>query len=307
MNSNVNRVPVRRRSGFSLVELLVVIGILSILLGLLMPAVQMAREAARKTACANRMRQIGLATQLYEIAHARYPMGYHPGPYSPGPGTRPAADPSYGKTPNLAVLPQLLPYLERTALWDETMQAYAVDHYPFFPGHPGFRRSLPEWVCPSAPWAIDGVDYPGYGQIGLTCYLGVNGTNFRAGDGFFVIGRARRVAEVRDGLSNTLMFGERPPSTDGYFGWWYCGRAENGTTMGTRELNTFWAGNSQCSAGPHRFKAGYPENQCSSLHFWSLHPGGANFVLGDGSLRFVSYEADPILPALGTIAGGEVF
>jgi len=294
------------RRGFSLVELLVVIGILAILLGLLLPAVQMAREAGRATACGNKMRQLGLAATSYESAKRSFPKGFHVGPPAVFPNP-PTYDPSFGKTPYMALLPQLLPYVEQMAVWDEAMEAYSQDFFPYNPGHPGLRRNMAEFICPSAPWAGDGVDYPGRGQLGLTCYLGVNGTNYVSNDGFYCIGIARRAAEIRDGLSNTLMFGERPPSTDGYFGWWYAGYGSNGTLMGAREINTHWAGNSVCGNGPFHYQAGHPDRQCSSLHFWSQHPGGAYFVLGDGSVKFLAYDADPVLPALATINHGEVF
>lgn len=299
----------RWSSGFSLVELLVVIGIIAVLLGLLIPAVQMAREAARKTQCSNKMRQLGLASFNYEASKRRFPMGYHPGPPGSGsPPTRPEYDPKYGKTPYMAILPQLLPFLERPEVWDETMASYKADFFTFHtPGHIGLRRDMPEFICPSVPWQAEGTDYPGYGKVAFTSYMGANGTNFNAKDGFFSLGLARRAAEIRDGLSNTLMFGERPASTDGFFGWWYCGYFSNGTTMGTREINTFWEGNAVCSFGPYNFQPGHPDEQCSSLHFWSQHPGGATFALGDGSVRFISYEADPIMPSLGTINGREVF
>jgi len=294
------------RPAFSLVELLVVIGILTVLLGLLLPAVQVAREAARRTMCANKMRQLGLAASSHEGATKYFPKGFHLGPPAVFPNP-PMYDPKYGPTPYMAVLPQLLPYLEQMAVWDEAMVAYSQNFYPYRPGHPGLRRNMPDFICPSSPWAADGVDYPGFGQLGLTCYLGVNGTNYTSRDGFYSMEISRRAAEIRDGLSNTLMFGERPPSTDGYFGWWYAGYGSNGTLMGSREINTRWEGNSQCDAGPFHFQAGHPDRQCSSLHFWSQHPGGAFFTLGDGSVKFLSYEADSVLPALATINGGETF
>ena len=60
-----------------------------------------------------------------------------------------------------------------------------------------------------------------------------------------------------------------------------------------------------CSKGPFHFVAGRADDLCSAFHFWSPHPGGANFAFCDGSVRFLSYSADPVMPALATRAGGE--
>jgi len=145
-----------------------------------------------------------------------------------------------------------------------------------------------------------------WGKQAFTYYLGVNGTDYKSLDGVFCLGIARRTAEIKDGLSNTLMFGERLPGADGYFGWWYCGQGINGTLLGAREINAWIQGNAQCELGPYHFQAGDLDQQCDSLHFWSMHPGGENFVFADGSVKFLPYEADVILPAMATIKGREV-
>ena len=73
--------------------------------------------------------------------------------------------------------------------------------------------------------------------------------------------------------------------------------------IGARERNTSAP---RCGPGPYQFQPGDFKNQCDAFHFWSPHPGGANFAFADGSVHFLTYSADAILPALATRAGGEV-
>ncbi len=288
-----------RRSAFTLVELLVVIGIIAILMGLLLPAVQMARDAARRTSCQNKQRQLGLAVLNYESARGFYPVGYH------------------NATTTLQYSTWLLritPYLEQQNVYDQAQADYRMNPNPFIDTslHRGFSHTLSDLICPSFPQAEIPFNINAYRVAANTTYLGVMGTDSTVGDGFFVADLKRRTASVTDGLSNTLMLGERPTSTDGYFGWWYGGYGQNGTScldtlLGVRELNFRQRGNATCSNGPFHFQRGGADDQCSSLHFWSQHPGGANFCLADGSVRFFSYESDTVLPQLATVAGREVF
>ncbi len=137
-----------------------------------------------------------------------------------------------------------------------------------------------------------------------------------------------RMNQVTDGLSNTLMVGERPPSTDLLFGWWFAGYGASGDGDGdvvlgiSERFDDFQAfrykdpqGNpcSQGSADPnsaaaYKLSPGDINNQCDQFHYWSLHQGGANFCMGDGSVRFLTYGVSPIVQrAMATRAGGEVF
>jgi prepilin-type N-terminal cleavage/methylation domain-containing protein/prepilin-type processing-associated H-X9-DG protein len=137
--------------------------------------------------------------------------------------------------------------------------------------------------------------------------------------------RGVRIADVHDGLSNTLMVGERPPSTDMIFGWFFAGFGVSGDGDGDvilgmserNELNPFGhkdPSGKPCSAGhpdsnhhaAYRLSPGDLNNPCDQWHYYSLHAGGANFCLGDGSVRFLNYSMDPIVQrALATRAGGE--
>jgi prepilin-type processing-associated H-X9-DG protein len=120
-----------------------------------------------------------------------------------------------------------------------------------------------------------------------------------------------RYADILDGLSNTLMVGERPPSADLWEGWWYAGWGCDGEgradmVLGVRDGSSgCYLSLTECPRKPAGFIRGNIKNNCDSLHFWSFHPGGANFLFCDGSVRFLSYSADPLLPALATRAGSE--
>jgi prepilin-type processing-associated H-X9-DG protein len=138
--------------------------------------------------------------------------------------------------------------------------------------------------------------------------LGVEGTDQYHKDGVLFMDSKVRMASILDGASNTLMVGERPPSAQGNLGWWYAGwgQEQDGSAemlLGVREICVY--NSPPCAAGPFHFGPGRFLNQCDAYHFWSPHSGGTNFLFCDGAVRFLSYSADGVLPALATRAGGE--
>ena len=144
--------------------------------------------------------------------------------------------------------------------------------------------------------------------VAFTCYLGISGTASEANDGILYCGSRVRLLDIFDGAGNTLMVGERPPSADLVFGWWYAGSGYDdlGTgdvVLGARE--TDYTSSLDCPVHNVGLRPGTCSNECDQTHFWSLHSGGANFLFADGSVRFLADEADTILPALATRAGGE--
>src|SRR5579875_665036 len=289
-----------RRSAFTLVELLVVIAIIATLLGLLLPAVQQARMAAARISCTNNLKQIGLALYNYDGSAGSLPPGLTP----PAKGE---------KFPHMGWLTRLLPFIEQQPLWDLTLTAYEEQpSNPYRMPHLGIMYPLKLFSCPA-----DGrADFPHSThqrlRVALTDYLGVLGTNYLLHDGVLYLGSHTRLTDITDGTSYTLMVGERPPSPDFWYGWWYAaaGQANTGSTdtvLGVRELRAPRAPyTGGCAPGPYHFVPGNLNNMCDVFHYWSLHSGGANFLFADGSVEFLSYAADNVLPALSTRAGGEV-
>jgi prepilin-type processing-associated H-X9-DG protein len=207
---------------------------------------------------------------------------------------------------------RVLPFIDQQPLWRRIEEAFrtAPDGSPRNPPHAAILAIVvPVFGCP----ADDRVRSPqlAYGTlpIGLTSYLGVVGINQPRRDGVLYVDSTTRLADITDGTSQTLLLGERPSSADFAFGWWYrgWGQGRDGSAdmvLGVRERN-FLGGRYPCPPGPYPFGPGKIDNQCGMFHFWSPHPGGAHFAFADGSVRFLKYSADPILPALATRAGGE--
>ena len=280
------------RRAVTLIELVVTIAIIAVLIGLTIPAVQKVRAAAARSQCQNTMRQIGLGLLAYHDSRSELPPGV-------------SDQDGSNAQPFMAWQARILPYLEHDVAWREIMQAFTIDKdFLNDPPHTWLKRVMPAFICPTDALARS----PGR-LAAHADYLGVEGTNQYSRNGMLFLNSRTRFADVTDGLSNTLLVGERPPRKDGIFGWWYAGwgQAKDGSAdmvLGAREWNATGYGPG-CPAGPYHFVPGRQDNLCDAFHFWSLHSGGANFILADGSVRFLTYGADSILPALATRAGGE--
>jgi len=275
---------------FTLIETVVVMAIIGVLLALSLAAVHQVRHAAYRTQCSNRLRQIGLALHQYHEENRTLP---------PGCSYQNGRDPY----PHMSWCTRLLPFLGQSSLWDEAKAAFEKE--PFFLVRPPHMRarSQPLYLCPAD-------DRETYNTLaGFTYFLGVEGTDQLKKDGLLFLDSKVRFSEVLDGQGTTLLVGERPPSTDGHFGWWYAGWGQNkdGSAemiLGVREIPVFESFR-RCPADANRFRQGIRTNQCDALHYWSAHPSGAHFLMCDGSVHFLSYSADKILPALATRAGNE--
>ncbi len=276
-----------------------VIAIIGVLIGLLLPAVQRVRGAAAKTSCHNNLKQLALSLHGYHDATGAFP-----------PGLSRSTD--AGKYPFLGWPARVLPWVEQGAIWAEVVRAFVTDPNPndFYGYQPHLTLlATPVTVfnCPSDPRLPGPVVAKGT-RAAFTSYLGVEGVNQRDRSGLLFADSAVRMTAITDGASQTLVLGERPPATDLDLGWWYrgWGQQQDGSAemlLGALELNTSL---SNCGSVPQGFGAGRIGDQCDALHFWSLHTGGGNFAMADGSVRFIEYAAAPVIPALSTRAGGEV-
>jgi prepilin-type N-terminal cleavage/methylation domain-containing protein len=283
------------RTAFTLSEILVVLGILSILMSLLLPAVHSAREAARRLECSNKVRQISLGLILHEATLKRYPVGH-----------RDALDRNSYRT----WLSSILPYVEQKVLSDRIEQAYLTQSSPY--GHVYFDSPISLFACSSDPRVRDKQLSRGT-SVALTSYVGVSGIDFQSKDGVLINTRARTNSEITDGTSNTLFVAERPPSPDFWFGWWYAGNNSEqfgalDTLVGSDEKNRMSAVmlGGRCQPSGYSFQREEPDSQCGVFHYWSMHLSGANFSKCDGSVSFLSYGIDPrVMRSLSTIAGGE--
>ena len=203
-----------------------------------------------------------------------------------------------------------MPYLEQQKLWQATVTAYSEDPYPFDnPPHVGFSTPIKVFACPSDSRVFQTHLAGGY-QAALTSYLGVLGTAWDRTDGVLFLDSRVKLVDITDGTSGTLIVGERPPSADFRYGWWYAGSGQAGTgsgdmLLGVIDENLGGGSTYMCPLGQYQFRPGDLSSQCDLFHFWSLHPGGAHFIFCDGSVRFLAYDVAPILPALATRDGGE--
>lgn len=266
----------RARTGFTLVELLVVIAIIAILVALLLPAVQAARESARRTQCQNNFRQIGLATMTYESAYRKLPA---------------ARPPSGGYTSYPGWLYAILPFVEEAPVQDLDFISASI-------------KNLPVYACPTDSRLLGA---PGTWRTlhgTFTSYVGIMGSTSaenRSTNGVFdILANGIRLKQIKDGLSKTLMAGERPPPARLDWGWWAW--TDYDTLLGARQTYTFYP---RCRL-PAYFSPGDIDDNCDSAHFWSLHPGGAHFITVEGSVHFIPYEAADLIRPLATRAGGEI-
>lgn len=312
-----------RKSGFTLIELLVVIAIIAILIALLLPAVQQAREAARRTQCKNNLKQYGLAIHNYHDTHNAIPLSsQYRGNWNNG---------------LVGWQVRILPFTEQAALYqnmrtwhDETTGTYDVDRT--VAGKALRQHTVPYSKCPSdASETPDGnwaqASYGGnmganrvpsasgacnpYMTPGVH-YVDKNNTNPNDGGGgdfdhgnvtqkrymTGVFGRVQNEAylftDITDGLTNTIFVGEILASCNDHGGgWWHFNGMANGHAGVHVPINTMNTCLAPYTPQTLQFPACANRNNWNlSWGFRSAHTGGAQFLLGDGSVRFISQNID---------------
>jgi prepilin-type N-terminal cleavage/methylation domain-containing protein/prepilin-type processing-associated H-X9-DG protein len=341
-----------QRGGFTLIELLVVIAIIAVLISLLLPAVQSAREAARRAQCVNNLKQIGLAMHNYHDQVLSFPPGSLAG------GSKSPGGEWSGPWWPWAVY--ILPMMEQTNMYNSVnFSAHGLLTWDNNSGGCTSAENSTIYVsiintyqCPTDDTSRQFSDLKWVSTINIangapnftgavTCYVG-NWGDMRVGNpifdqytgdplingslswgcdnlfrGFFgdcSNGAVVKMAGVTDGTSNTFLVGENSPYYNGSLLW------TNGDGIyATTAIPLNWLTNlhdgqidvdgTPCNIGtlnilgaPHCYR-----NQTYNYGFKSKHPGGANFAMGDGSVKFIKQSINPrTYNALGSRAGGEV-
>ena len=340
----MNTEKVTRRAAFTLVELLVVIAIIGVLVALLLPAVQAAREAARRMSCSNNLKNIGLAIQGFENSAKKFPVAIHYGLPAHG-SPKIQVDPPYDKIPltGKGWIVDILPYLEQQPMYDgmkpgfdKTATDFSTPTETSGSGmslpeiRPYMQMQLPVLTCPSDPSAIVRDDcfwWPGI-MVATTSYKGM------LGDNSMVPSLTQWIPDSSN-PNAPKRYGSRPDCHDGFEECsgilWRNNYAHNVTlrkvTDGTS--NTIIVGEDVVEADPHSaayFSDGDWSIANQPLNYYytgpdpvadhwydtrgyrSRHPGGVQFVMVDGSVHFIQESIEHLVyRALSTKAGDEVY
>lgn len=318
-----------RRFGFTLIELLVVIAIIAILIALLLPAVQQAREAARKTQCRNNLKQMGLALHNYHDAHRMFPKAGFAAGFSSAAQVNNA---TLKRTRIVSWGVSILPFLDQANLYNQ----WNMDRYYLEPeNHAVAQKVLSVYLCPSNPAAEnqkmqgDNVSFPGvkfgrndyganWGERAIRCfgqpvgcqsqnYYGSNSSDSRGPFTVVSTSYMNNVAShhVTDGLTQTIFLGEAPEALHGIWAG-HKNFFDQSAPINARyaiSSQTSWQSCITTATSTTLGRLGCDYGQ----EFHSYHGQGAIFLMGDGSARFISEHIDlQTFAALLSYKGGEV-
>ncbi|WP_143392849.1 DUF1559 domain-containing protein [Fimbriiglobus ruber] len=297
------------RRGFTLIEILVALAIIGFLLGLLLPAVQKVRDAATRQACQNNLKQVGIALHSFQVTYGILPplpldsAGFRGDTYS---------------RQQVSWQVYALPFVEREDVWRLAQQAYAENPNPLSPPHrPALAAYVKTYACPADGRITASVQDAEGITAAYTSYLAVTGSFTGTLDGCFSGRPGIKLISISDGTSQTILVGERPPSSTLDAGWWYTSHplpmnswefemtARSGLDPFHPQCGGFAVPTPSGTVAMYTYAPGILSDECSRYHFWSLHAGGANFLLADGSVKLLPYSAEPILGALASRSGGE--
>lgn len=282
-----------KRPGFTLIELLVVIAIIAILIALLLPAVQQAREAARRSQCKNNLKQMGLALHNYHETFGTYP----PGIINNAGCTPATANQVWGW--GTFLLPQLdqAPVYEQLSPGQTVCSALpaATTLYPATTGVAVLQTPLPAFVCPSDTGDPINAYYGNYSK-----------SNYVISEQIAAQNTSVRIRDITDGTSNTFMMGERNLKRDPQGQRQSAGIVwgRHGNSDAANKFRVAWRINTP-NPTTSTTSPGSGDAGCARHGIGSEHTGGAQFLMGDGSVRFISENIahNPIAETATTCTG----